>query len=329
VVENSVVIEHLPEAREAAELIVAQLGLDEVPVRLDAVDEFPVLTYNIRGGDESDNTSAGFSCTIGFSITDGYLIAGHCGSDFDLVSGYNGVSQGLYKDSDWTNTDRAWVETNGSWTPRPRVNNYSGGTLSITGDMSGLEVSSVNSTVCRYGLTTGAKCGTIKAIGVNVTLSGVPLTDMTRTTACIDYGDSGGPFVSSSGYHAQGTTSGGNPGQCPQPSGKYSYFETASNALNQFSKTLVTTHGPNAPSVGSSSCVALGYGAYSCTLSGYDSQGTTSVSWSASNGNNGSGMSMTGNCSTSQTINVNITATNPYGSGYGSTSFYCYAGPLP
>lgn len=40
-------------------------------------------------------------------------------------------------------------------------------------------------------------------------------------------------------------------------------------------------------------------------------------------------MSMSDNCVTSQSINVNITATNPYGSGYGGTSFFCYAGPLP
>lgn len=220
--------------------------------------------------------------------------------------------------------------------PKTIVYAYNSGTRTITGEAAGLRVSPVNTTVCRYGWHSGERCGTVASLDATATLKdpaneniSYTFDELTATTACIYSTDSGGPFLSSSGYHAQGTTTGGWANECPMPSGKYSYFEKAQNSLTQFSKIMLTSHGANAPNVGSSSCISYGFGAYSCVLSGYDSQGTTSVSWSASNGNNGSGMSMTGNCSTSQTINVSITATNPYGSGYGSTSFFCYAGPLP
>lgn len=331
---NSLVIEHLPGRRHAAEQIVEELAILDVPIRFNLVEEFPVLAYDIRGGDETDNITQAVPCSIGFSISDGFIIAGHCGDTGDLVEGYNGVIQGDYEDSNWPTTDRAWVDVNSSWTPTPKVYTYSGGvTIDITADRSGLAVSPVNSTVCRYGRYTGSQCGTVKALDTDPVLQGVPLQGLTSTTACIYYTDSGGPFVSSSGYHGQGTTSGGSVdlSDCPHPngSGRYSYFERATSTLGQYGKTLLTVHGENAPSIGGASCGSLGYGAYVCTLSGYDSQGSTAISWSMSNGDSGSGMSASGNCATSQSINVSISATNPYGSGNGGTSFFCHAGPLP
>lgn len=334
------IIEHLPNARPAAIRLLESAGVGgNVPIRLNVVDGFATLAYAVRGGDQTDNATQYRPCSVGLPIAGGFIIAGHCGDTSDVAIGYNGQVMGSYGGSDFPATDRAWVNVNSSWVPKPEVDAYNiSGVRTITGEAAGLAVSPVNTTVCRYGRYSGERCGTVVSLSATASLSDpadptgnttYTFSGLTKTTACLYSTDSGGPFLSSSGYHAQGTTTGGWANVCPMPSGKYSYFEKAQNSLSQFSKTLLTTHGANAPTVGNVSCMAFGFGSYACTLSGYESQGATSVSWSASNGDGGSGVAMSGNCSTSQNININIAVTNPYGSGYGNNSFYCYAGPLP
>ena len=64
--------------------------------------------------------------------------------------------------------------------------------------------------VCKSGITTKWTCGIIAAKNETVTYTGgKTVYGMTRHTACVEPGDSGGANVSVfAGYHAEGVTSG-------------------------------------------------------------------------------------------------------------------------
>ncbi|MFC7505648.1 S1 family peptidase, partial [Nocardioides sp. GCM10030258] len=90
-------------------------------------------------------------------------------------------------------------------------------------------------TVCRSGSTTGFKCGTIQATNQTVCYSQGCVYQMTRTNACAEPGDSGGPYVSST-RQAQGILSGGN-GNCT--SGGTTFFQPINEVLSVYGLTLV------------------------------------------------------------------------------------------
>ncbi|WP_410665958.1 S1 family peptidase [Amycolatopsis sp. lyj-84] len=92
----------------------------------------------------------------------------------------------------------------------------------------------VGASVCKYGSTTGWRCGTILAKNVSITFPEGTLTGLTRTSVCAEPGDNGGPFVS--GTQAQGVLIGGS-GNCS--SGGSTYFFPVNRVLSAYRLTIL------------------------------------------------------------------------------------------
>ncbi|WP_410598457.1 S1 family peptidase [Amycolatopsis sp. lyj-90] len=92
----------------------------------------------------------------------------------------------------------------------------------------------VGASVCKYGSTTGWRCGTILAKNVSITFPEGTLTGLTRTSVCAEPGDNGGPFVS--GTQAQGVLIGGS-GNCS--SGGSTYFLPVNRVLSAYRLTIL------------------------------------------------------------------------------------------
>ncbi|MEO3862696.1 ricin-type beta-trefoil lectin domain protein [Acrocarpospora sp. B8E8] len=219
--------------RESGERFVKAAGLDAATARV-TIGQAPQPLYDIRGGDQyviNGNTL----CSIGFSVNNGgFVTAGHCGGAGSPTLGYNNVSQGTFAGSSFPGNDYAWVRTNGNWTPRPWVNNYSGGNVNVAGSQEAV----VGASICRSGRTTGWRCGVIQAKNVTVSYSGRLVHGLTQTTACAEPGDSGGAWIS--GNQAQGVTSGGS-GNCS--SGGTTFYQPVNEILGAYGLTLTTSGG--------------------------------------------------------------------------------------
>nr|MDT0657522.1 S1 family peptidase [Micromonospora sp. DSM 115978] len=219
----------------AAKAFVKASGADPEAVRVVATTETPTTYYDVRGGDAY---YMGGRCSIGFSVTGGFVTAGHCGSVGTATQGYNNVSQGTFRGSSFPGNDYAWVQTNSNWTPQPWVNNYSGGNVTVAGSTE----AAVGASICRSGSTTGWRCGTVQAKNSTVNYPQGTVTGLTRTNACAEPGDSGGSWLS--GQQAQGVTSGGS-GNCS--SGGTTYFQPVNEILSVYGLTLRTGSGGTPP----------------------------------------------------------------------------------
>ncbi|HEX2773427.1 MAG TPA: S1 family peptidase, partial [Micromonosporaceae bacterium] len=146
----------------AARAFVQASGVDAKGVRIVASAEVPRPLYDVRGGDAY--YIGGGRCSIGFSVTGGFVTAGHCGNVGNATTGYNQVAQGTFQGSSFPGNDYAWVATNSNWTPQPWVNNYSGGNVTVAGSSE----AAVGASVCRSGSTTGWRCGTIQSKNATV-----------------------------------------------------------------------------------------------------------------------------------------------------------------
>ncbi|RJL32850.1 S1 family peptidase [Bailinhaonella thermotolerans] len=237
---NSVVVLSKSSARGQADGFVGQSGAERGAVRVVNSAEAPRLYYDIRGGDAyypgSSRCSVGFSVTRG--TTPGFVTAGHCGRVGTTTTGFNRQPQGSFQGSSFPGNDYGWVSTNSNWTPRPWVNNYSGGNVNVAGSTE----AAVGASVCRSGSTTGWHCGTIQAKNQTVNYAEGTVTGLTRTTVCAEPGDSGGSYIS--GSQAQGVTSGGS-GNCS--SGGTTFFQPVNEILSAYGLTLTTTDGPPPP----------------------------------------------------------------------------------
>jgi streptogrisin C len=228
---NTLVVVAKPGATAAARQWTAGLGYGLVQVQESA--EAPRLLADIRGGD-AYNINGSSRCSVGFSVTGGFVSAGHCGTVGASTTG-GGVAQGTFRGSTFPGSgDYSWVATNSNWTPKPVVNNYAGGTVNVAGS----QEAAVGAAICRSGSTTGWKCGTIQGKNESVNYPQGTVTGMTRTNACAEPGDSGGSWLS--GEQAQGVTSGGS-GNCS--SGGTTYFQPVNEILSAYSLTLTTTGG--------------------------------------------------------------------------------------
>lgn len=212
---NRVVVTTDAGATRAAIDFVAASGADAATIRFETSTARPMpaqqATFDIRGGDQYLIGTGGW-CSIGFSVTlgaaNGFVTAGHCGTLNTTVTHPSGQSIGYFAASVFPGNDYAVVHnTNPQGIPRPWVNAYSyGGNLPIRGDIP----ATLNATICRSGARTGARCGTLVATGVTVNYgaSGI-VNNLSRSSACVGTGDSGGSFVTPDGQ-AQGVTSGGS-----------------------------------------------------------------------------------------------------------------------
>ncbi|MEV4752990.1 S1 family peptidase [Streptosporangium sp. NPDC049248] len=216
-------------------------GADPVAVKVEPSNETPQLLDDLVGGN-AYYIGTTERCSIGFPVTrgtqNGFVSAGHCGKRGDTTSGSNWTAQGVFQGSSFPDSDYAWVSVNANWTPKPAVNNGSGGTVPVAGARPAIEGASV----CRSGSTTGWHCGTIQQRDTSVTYPQGTVYQLARTSVCAEPGDSGGSFISVD--QAQGVTSGGS-GNCT--AGGVTYFQPLDEILSAYGLTLMTVGATTTP----------------------------------------------------------------------------------
>ncbi len=206
---NTVHITATREQAAAAKELQAKYG-DAISVELSAAAPEPAANW-MDGGDAIN----GGSCSAGFNLRNpstgqGYLLtAGHCVSKGTTTTGQGGVTFGTVLESWFPTYDDALIrKTNSYWIQGPWVDvNPSNGGFINTSGYTDLPAGFV---MCKSGITTKWTCGIIAAKNETVTYTGgKTVYGMTRHTACVEPGDSGGANVSVFyGYHAEGVTSG-------------------------------------------------------------------------------------------------------------------------
>ncbi|MFI6255797.1 S1 family peptidase [Micromonospora zamorensis] len=93
----------------------------------------------------------------------------------------------------------------------------------------------VGQAVCRSGVTTGVRCGTVTGLNQTVNYSNGVIYGLIRTNICAEPGDSGGPlYVASTGI-ILGILSGGS-GNCT--SGGTTYYQPITEVLAAYGLTL-------------------------------------------------------------------------------------------
>ncbi|ACZ91548.1 S1 family peptidase [Streptosporangium roseum] len=256
---NKVVI--LSDAPSATRSLIEAAGVDPVAVRVVPSDEQPRPLSDLQGGTPYYIGSTS-RCSVGFSVLrgaqNGFVSAGHCGKVGAATVGFNRVAQGVFQASNFPESDFGWVAVNDDWTPKPLVDNGTGGTVTVAGSKEAIEGASV----CRSGSTTGWHCGTIQQRNVSVTYPQGTVSEVTRTNVCAEPGDSGGSFIAID--QAQGVTSGGS-GDCT--SGGVTYFQPIGEILTTYGLSLVTTAG-NPPPLSTGTCTG-----YEQTITGTLSNG--------------------------------------------------------
>src|SRR3954452_20672043 len=208
-ISNSVHITATRKQAAAAKELQAKYG-DAVSVELS--ETVPDAASNFMDGGDGIN---GNSCSTGFNLRNpstgqGYLLtAGHCVSAGSTLRGQGNVTFGTVNESWFPYFDDSLTrKTNSYWLQGPWVDtNPSNGGFVTT---SGWTNVPVGFPICKSGITTKWTCGIVTAKNQTVTYpGGQPVHYLTRHTACVEPGDSGGANVSIlGGYHAEGLTSG-------------------------------------------------------------------------------------------------------------------------
>lgn len=222
---NSVVIEVAKGATAAVAAALERAGVPADAVSLTEVAEMPRTLIDVIGGNAYYIGSG--RCSVGFSVTGGFVTAGHCGPRGATTS----QPSGTFQVSSFPGNDYAYVSVGSDDTPVGAVNNYAGGTVNVAGSTA----AAVGAAVCRSGSTTGWHCGTIQARNASVTYLEGTVSGLIRTNVCAERGDSGGSLLA--GTQAQGMTSGGS-GNCS--SGGTTYFQPVGEALSAAGVSLIT-----------------------------------------------------------------------------------------
>lgn len=226
---NKIVFEALAESTGNAEELASEVGLESSEFEVRTVEDMPTTYATIQGGDAYLINGAS-RCSVGFSVTTGFVSAGHCGRVGARATNTGGTLLGSFAGSSFPGNDMAFVRQSGGHTLRPYINPYGSGNLPVSGST----VAPIGSSVCRSGSTTGVYCGTIRNFGVTVNYAEGAVRGMTGTTVCAEPGDSGGSFYT--GAQAQGVTSGGS-GNCR--TGGVTYFQPLNPILSAYGLTLV------------------------------------------------------------------------------------------
>ncbi|QSB05916.1 S1 family peptidase [Natronoglycomyces albus] len=229
VMDNSVVLEAA--TTDGAKEFASLAGVDSSNIVIDISSEAPQTAYVAGGILQGTNTS---SCSVGFAVlrgnTKGFVTAGHCGRVGAQVTRGN-PAPGIYRNSVFPGADAAFVEVASNKTLYPLVRTSSSWT-----QVNNATEAPIGASICRSGITTGWRCGSIQAKNQTVNYSQGAVHGMTRTSACVNSGDSGGSFIS--GSSAQGVTSGGLLG-CGGGN-TWSVFQPIWPMLNSWNLTLVT-----------------------------------------------------------------------------------------
>ncbi len=210
-VTNTVKITATKEQSGPAREAIAKYG-DAVSVEL--TDALPETAANwMDGGDgyNGNNCSAGFNMRNPSTGAKFLLTAGHCLNDGQLVTGQGGVFFGTTLESWFPTFDDAIIrnQNTGYWIQGPWFDsNPSNGAFH---SFSGWTDAPVGTVVCKAGIKTKFTCGTITQKDEDVTYSsGETVFNMTRHSACVEPGDSGGTNLSWIGgkFRGEGVTSG-------------------------------------------------------------------------------------------------------------------------
>lgn len=189
------------------------------------------LTQLISGGDAI--YGGRYRCSLGFNVVSGstysFLTAGHCGkaaSPWYADSAHNTLL-GPVTGASFPGKDYAIVRYDNASVSHPGT--ACGATMASAND------AFVGESVKRCGSTTGTRSGTVLALNQTVHYrGGGTVRGLTKTNACAEPGDSGGPFID--GSKALGLTSGGS-GDCK--SGGITYFQPVKPALSAYGVSLV------------------------------------------------------------------------------------------
>lgn len=171
-------------------------------------------------------------CSIGFSVSGGFVSAGHCGQPGSSVVGWDNSYMGSFAGSSFPGNDYSYIRTTNGWWQAPVVLGW--GTVSDA-LVRGSWVAPAGTSVCRSGSTSHWHCGTVEALNDTVNYSQGSVYEVTRTSVCAEPGDSGGSFIT--GDQAQGVTSGGW-GNCS--SGGETWFQPVNEILSVYGVSLTT-----------------------------------------------------------------------------------------
>lgn len=334
VVRNQVVVEYLRGHLDSAIDLVAASGVPTDGVRLEAVDAMPQPAFQVIGGLRYNMASGGW-CSIGFSARrsgqDGFVTAGHCGQVGTATTGHNGAAQGIFDWSVFPGADSAFVRlTHSAWSLLPQV-----ATATSTMAVAGQTPAPVNAAICRSGARTGWRCGTVTGLNQTVNYPQGTVFGLTRASACVGQGDSGGSFITPDGQ-AQGVTSGGQLGGDGTNCGFASpvtFFQPLQPLLAAAGAVLLTGSGG-----GGSPPVITGFACpdpfnsgsltYMCNVQ-YSSASPVQVQWQSTHGQPSQGDWHWGRCTRFATVSVSVTVSNDAGQATRSASFPCPTGPIP
>ncbi|GAA2525803.1 S1 family peptidase [Pilimelia columellifera] len=242
---NAVVVLTRGDAADARSFA-TQAGVDADTVRVETTSgDRPRLYADVRGGDGL--VVSGGRCSVGLAVEGGFITAGHCGTVGEPVRDANDRPLGTIASSAFPGDDYAYVRAAAGVTAAASVNDHSGGSVAVLGSAE----APVGASVCRSGATTGWRCGVILAKNATANYAEGKVSGLTRTDACAEPGDSGGPWMS--GQQAQGLTSGGS-GNCAD--GGVTYFQPANEALAAYGLTLSTQLDSSLPEPGDA-CAGL------------------------------------------------------------------------
>lgn len=219
----------------ARSFVARTLGAAPDGVRVEKVDARPTRYASLVGG-EGLETSDGGRCSIGFNATRGdsrYVItAGHCTDLGGTWYGEDGSAVGPVVESSFPGNDFGLIEVSSpSWQQTPLIATRSG-----TATITGAGQATVGTSICRSGSSSGYRCGTVRSLNETINYGGGDVVNgLTKTSACAQPGDSGGPFVA--GTQAQGVLSGGL-GGCLL--GGETYFQPIGEILDTYGLSLVT-----------------------------------------------------------------------------------------
>ena len=206
---NTVKVTAAREQADEAKKALAQFG-DAVSLEITDVQPEPAAWMDGGDGINGNSCSAGFNLR-NWSTGQRYLLtAGHCVSSGSTLKGQGGVNFGPVLESWFPAYDDALARnTNtGYWIQGPWVdtNPSNGGIITTSGHTDLFP----GFPICKSGIKTKWTCGIITAKNQTVTYTGgKTVYGLTRHSACVEKGDSGGANVSVfAGYHAEGVTSG-------------------------------------------------------------------------------------------------------------------------
>jgi streptogrisin C len=239
---NKVAVQALPGQAAKARRLAENAGIPADQLKVVTVKSAPRPLADVIGAQPYFITvpEGTARCSIGFAVTingqkdsPGFISAGHCGKPGDKTTDLNKQASGQVVASVFPgDSDMGMVQVGANETLQPFVDDFNGHTLPVAGSTE----APIGATVCRSGSTSGTHCGTILAKNQTVNYPEGAVDGLTRTNACAEPGDSGGPWLS--GDQAQGVTSGGS-GDCKV--GGETFFQPVNEILDTFKATLLTT----------------------------------------------------------------------------------------